>query len=149
MQIDQPTLRQLIAADQQAAAALAQGRYGDCAIRCCEIAPRVPRSLPLSFMGIIAVYRDDLQLGGEVITALQTVAYVNPIIGLMVSFMTREAAVDARPDFGDPSIRAALTAPQPHGLGLTPQQAAPLLAAGQQPDTITGRDIELLASEEI
>ena len=149
MQIDQPTLRQLISADQQAAAALAQGRYGDCAIRCCEIAPQVPRPLPLSFMGIIAVYRDNLQLGGEVIAALQTVAYVNPIIGLMVSFMTREAAEDARPDFGDPSIRAALTAPQPHGLGLTPQQAAPLLAAGQQPDTITGRDIELLASEEI
>jgi hypothetical protein len=149
MQIDQPTLRQLIANDQHAAAALAEGRYGDCAIRCCEIAPRVPRSLPLSFMGIIAVYRDNLQLGGEVIAALNTVAYVNPIIGLMVSFMTREAAVDARPDFGDPSIRAALTAPQPHGLGLTPQQAAPLLAAGQQPDTITGRDIELLASEEI
>ena len=149
MQIDQPTLRQLIAADQHAAAALAQGRYGDCAIRCCEIAPRVPRSLPLSFMGIIAVYRDDLAVGGEVIAALNTVAYVNPIIGLMVSFMTREAAEDARPDFGDPSIRAALTAPQPHGLGLTPQQAAPLLAAGQQPDTITGRDIELLVSEEI
>jgi hypothetical protein len=100
-------------------------------------------------MGIIAVYRDNLAMGGEVIAALQTVAYVNPIIGLMVSFMTREAAEDARPDFGDPSIRAALTAPQPHGLGLTPQQAAPLLAAGQQPDTITGRDIELLASEEI
>jgi len=149
MQIDQPTLRQLIANDQQAAAALAEGRYGDCAVRCCEIAPRVPRSLPLSFMGIIAVYRDDLAVGGEVIAALYTVASVNPIIGLMVSFMTREAAEDARPDFGDPSIRAALTAAQPHGLGLTPQQAAPLLVAGQQPDTITGRDIELLASEEI
>ena len=142
-------IRSLIANDPIAKSLFDDGRYGDCAVRLSAIALPITRSLPLSKMGIVAVYRDNPMLAMQVLAALESASKVNPIIAVMLAFMGPGNPENSYPDFGDPSIRAALTAPQPHGLGLTPQQAAPLLAAGQQPDTITGRDIELLASEEI
>jgi hypothetical protein len=146
MQISSTDLKQLIESDQRAKDLFEQCRFGDCAMRCSEIAPKVYKHLPLSQIGIIAVYKNDLTLADQVLTALETASKVNRIIGVMVRFMG-PGNQESYPDFGDPSIRAALTIPQPNGLGLTPQQAAPLLAAGEQPDRITGIDIEKLAGE--
>jgi hypothetical protein len=144
MQIEPQQLRQLIASDPEASAAFNQKRYGDCAVRCSAIAPKITKPLPLSKMGIIALYRDDPSLAAHVLAALESAAKVNPIISVMVSFMGPGNPENSYPNFGDPNVRAALTAMQPVGLGLTPQQAAPLLAAGEQPDTITGQDVESL-----
>jgi hypothetical protein len=144
MQIDTQSLRQLIKLDEQATALFQQGRYGDCAVRCVELAPKVPKPLQISKLGIIAIYSHDPAMAAQVLAALESAAKVNPIISVMVSFMGPGNPESSLPNFGDPNVRAALTAPQPVGLGLTPQQAAPLLAAGEQPDTITGQDVESL-----
>jgi hypothetical protein len=144
MQIDTQSLRQLIKLDEQATALFQQGRYGDCAVRCVELAPKVPKPLQISKLGIIAIYSHDPAMAAQVLAALESAAKVNPIISVMVSFMGPGNPESSLPDFGDPNVRAALTAPQPVGLGLTPQQAAPLLAAGEQPDTITGQNVESL-----
>jgi hypothetical protein len=144
MQIDTQSLRQLIKLDEQATALFQQGRYGDCAVRCVELAPKVPKPLQISKLGIIAIYSHDSAMAAQVLAALESAAKVNPIISVMVSFMGPGNPESSLPNFGDPNVRAALTAPQPMGLGLTPQQAAPLLAASEQPDTITGQDIESL-----
>jgi hypothetical protein len=144
MKIDTQSLRQLIKLDEQATALFQQGRYGDCAVRCVELAPKVPKPLQISKLGIIAIYSHDSAMAAQVLAALESAAKVNPIISVMVSFMGPGNPESSLPNFGDPNVRAALTAPQPVGLGLTPQQAAPLLAAGEQPDTITGQDVESL-----
>ena len=96
-------------------------------------------------MGIVAVYRGDPMLAMQVLAALESASKVNPIIAVMLAFMGPGNPENSYPDFGDPMIRAALTAPQPQGLGLTSQQAAPLLAAGEQADTISGLEVEQLA----
>lgn len=145
MQIDTQSLRQLIKLDEQATALFEQGRYGDCAVRCVELAPKVPRPLQISKLGIIAIYSHDPAMAAQVLAALESAAKVNPIISVIISFMGPGNPESSLPNFGDPSVRAALTAPQPMGLGLTPQQAAPLLAAGEQPDTITGEEIQRIA----
>ena len=144
MQIDTQSLRQLIKLDEQATALFEQCRYGDCAVRCVELAPKVLKPLQISKLGIIAIYSHDPAMASQVLAALESAAKVNPIISVMVSFMGPGNPESSLPNFGDPNVRAALTAPQPFGLGLTPQQAAPLLAAGEQPDTITGQDVESL-----
>jgi hypothetical protein len=144
MQIDTQSLRQLIKLDEQATALFQQGRYGDCAVRCVELAPKVPKPLQISKLGIIAIYSHDTAMAAQVLAALESAAKANPIISVMVSFMGPGNPESSLPNFGDPNVRAALTAPQPVGLGLTPQQAAPLLVAGEQPDTITGQDVESL-----
>jgi hypothetical protein len=144
MQIDTQSLRQLIKLDEHATALFQQCRYGDCAVRCVELAPKVPKPLQISKLGIIAIYSHDSAMAAQVLAALESAAKVNPIISVMVSFMGPGNPESSLPNFGDPNVRAALTAPQPVGLGLTPQQAAPLLAAGEQPDTITGQDVESL-----
>ena len=96
-------------------------------------------------MGIVAVYRDNPMLAMQVLAALESASKVNPIIAVMLAFMGPGNPENSYPDFGDPIIRDALTAPQPQGLGLTSQQAAPLLAAGEQADTISGLEVEQLA----
>jgi hypothetical protein len=138
-------IRSLIANDPIAKSLFDNGRYGDCAVRLCEIATPITRSLTLSKMGIVAVYRDNPMLAMQVLAALESASKVNPIIAVMLAFMGPGNPENSYPDFGDPIIRDALTAPQPQGLGLTSQQAAPLLAAGEQADTISGLEVEQLA----
>jgi len=140
-------LKALIKSDPQATEAYSERRFGDCAVRCAEIAPKVPKTLRLSKIGILDVYREDRSTGHLILKRLAQLATTNPDAALMLEFMGPGNPESSYPDFSIPEIRAALTAPSPYGLGLTPQQAAPLLAAGEQPDTITGLDIEQLAGE--
>lgn len=144
MQITQAALAELIQSDAQAKQLFEQQAFGDCAIRCCEIAPRVPKVLRLSKIGVLNVYIADRATGHLLLKRLAELAKTNPDAALMIEFMGPGNPESSFPDFGLPEIRMALTAPQPMGLGLTPQQAAPLLAASEQPDRITGQDIESL-----
>lgn len=144
MQIDTQSLRQLIKLDEQATALFEQGRYGDCAVRCVELAPKVPKVLKLSKIGVVDIYMADRAIGHLVLDRLKELAKTNRDAELMIEFMGVGVPEVSYPDFALPEIRMLLTAPQPLGLGLTPQQAAPLLVAGEQPDTITGQDVESL-----
>lgn len=140
----------LIANDAIAKGYFDAGRYGDCALRLGQIAPPIRKPLPLSEMGIMAIYADHPMTGETICQTIEGVSQGNPIVARMRRFLGPGVGPESLPDFSLPGIRQALTAPiHLGGLGLTEQQAAPLLAAGQQPDTFSGRDIEQLASEGI
>lgn len=145
VQITQAALANLIQSDAQAKQLFEQQAFGDCAIRCCEIAPRVPKVLRLSKIGVLDVYMADRATGHMLLGRLAQLAETNPDAALMIEFMGPGNPESSYPDFGLPEIRMALTAPSPHGLGLTADQAAPMLAAGEQPDTITGEEIQRIA----
>lgn len=136
-------LKALIESDQQATALINAGNDYACAIRCSEIAPVRNIPSPLTIMGILNLYQDNLSLGAFVIATLKQVAQVNPVIGEMLPFMGPSTQQDARPDFGLPAIRQALVAPVEFGgIGLTQEQATPLLRAGESPQTITPLEVE-------
>lgn len=144
MNIEPIALKQLIESDSIASSLFENKSYGDCAIRCCEIAPKVYRQLRLSKIGVLDVYRDNRSTGHLVLRRLAELAKTNPDAEIMLEFMGPGNPESSYPDFALPEIRMALTAPSPYGLGLTQEQAMPLLLAGEQPDTITGLDVEQL-----
>lgn len=136
-------LLDLIQADQEATALFKAGAFGDCALRCQTIAPKVPRQLQLSKLGVLELYIADRATGHLVLERLEAISETNKDARLMLQFMGPYNP-SSLPNFGVPEIRQALTAPEPWGLGLTPSQAAPLLAASEQPDTINATDVEKL-----
>ena len=148
MQITQDQLADLIRNDTRAKTLFDQRAYGDCAVRCCEIAPFVARPLRLSKIGVLDVYRNQRATGHLLLRRLEEIAAHNPDANLMLQFMGPGNPESSYPDFSLPEIRAALTAPRPIGLELTPEQAEPMISAGQQPDTITGSDVEAIAGLE-
>jgi hypothetical protein len=138
-------LKTLIESDQQATVLINAGNDYACASRCSEIAPVLNTSLPLSIMGILNLYQDNLALGGLVIATIKQVASVNPIIGEMLPFMGPSAHQTSMPDFGLPAIRQALVTPvEWGGIGLTQEQAAPILRAGESSQTITALEVEFV-----
>lgn len=113
----------------------AENRFEECATRVREIADPIRKPLPLSQMGILAIYESQIGLGEFVLQRIDETALVNPVVKRFLSFMKAGGSVESLPDFSLPSIRAALTLDQSEGgLGLTLEQAAPILAAGVQPD---------------
>ena len=136
-------LKQLIQSDPEATQLIEQGNDWDCAARCSEIAPAKNIPSPLTIMGILNLYQDNLGLGAFVIATIKQVAQVNPVIGEMLPFMGPSTQQDARPDFGLPAIRQALVTPVEFGgIGLTQEQAGPILRAGETKQTITALEVE-------
>jgi hypothetical protein len=143
-------IQSLIASDAVAQGHFDAGRFGDCAVRLSEIAPPIPKRLQISQMGMLDLYRTNPMLGNLVLDALEQAALSNPVIRRMLPFMGPSTGPESLPDFSLAEIRRALCSPpELGGLGFTAEQAGPLLRAGEQKDIFTGRDIELLASEEI
>jgi hypothetical protein len=82
-----------------------------------------------------------------VLQKLDAAAAVNFLIAEVVQFMTKES--NELPDFGVEEIQQALTAPISfNGVGLTAEEAAPILAASVEPDTTTALEIETLKDRE-
>lgn len=136
-------LKQLIESDAEATRLMEQGNDWACAARCSEIAPVKTTSSPLTIMGLLNLYQDNLSLGAFVIATIKQVAQVNPVIAEMLPFMGPATQQDARPDFGLPAIRQALVTPvEQGGIGLTPEQAAPILRSGETKQTITALEVE-------
>lgn len=141
-------LKALIESDTQAANLYNERRFGDCSVRCCEIAPKVPKQLKLSFAGLLSLYQHNTSLGMAIIEKLRQVAAHNKLVAELLPFMAATADATGWPDFSLPPIRQTLIAPEEQGgIGLTLEQAAPIFVAGEQPDTITGLDIEQLAGK--
>jgi hypothetical protein len=138
-------LKILIESDPQATALINSGKDYDCAVRCSEIAPVNIISLPLTVMGILSLYQHNLALGALVIGTIRQVAENSPVIREMLPFMGPSTQQDARPDFALPAIRQALVTPvQFGGIGLTQEQAAPILRAGEAKQTITALEVEFV-----
>jgi hypothetical protein len=138
-------LKALIESDQQATVLINAGNDHACASRCSEIAPVKNIPSPLTIMGILNLYQDNLALGAFVIATIKQVALENSVIGEMLPFMGPATQQDARPDFGLPAIRQALVTPvELGGIGLTQEQAAPILRAGESSQTITPLEVEFV-----
>jgi hypothetical protein len=96
-------------------------------------------------MGVIACYANDPATAIVVLETIKAVAVANPIVAEVYAFMAPGVPESSLPDFGLPSIRAALTTPvELGGLGLTEAQVGPLLQASEQEDNIQPSDVERL-----
>ena len=138
-------LKQLIESDTLAASLFVQSRDADCAARCSVIAPKVPRELRLSFTRLLSLYQADIQLGMLVVNKLRSVAAHNPLVKEIIPFMEAWTDANGYPDFSLPPIRQTLTSPEEQGgIGLTLEQAAPILLAGEQSQTITPLEVEFV-----
>ncbi len=134
-------LKTLIESDATAKALFDAGNDSACAVRCGEIAPVVLVECKLSRMGVRQLYADPVA-GQTVLATLDAVAQGNPIIADIRRYMEPGVHPQSLPDFGLPAIRAALTKPvQDGGLGLTDEQAGPILRAAERPQTFTHMDI--------
>lgn len=145
--VDPDKLRGVIRSDHQAVEDYMARRFSDCAARVNAIAPPKAKVCPLSRLGIIALHRANGNLAATVLQKLDAAAQINPMIAEVVQFMKAEAR--ELPDFGIEEIRQALVAPVSFGgVGLTSQEAEPILAAGVEPDSTTPFEIETLRDRE-
>lgn len=134
-----------IAEDAEAKSAFDQLRFVDCARRLKSVLPRERKPLPLSEMGIIALYESDPETGFAILEKLDAVAAINPRVKRIVRYMAPGTAESMLPDFSMAPIRQALTAPVEYGgIGLSESQARLLLEAGEQPPAVDPIDIEQL-----
>lgn len=141
-------LKQLIHSDEVALDLFKQARDSDCASRCSIIAPKVAKELRLSIARLLALYQHDIQLGMTIITKFRTVAAHNQLVAELLPFMEANADSIGYPDFSLPPIRQTLTTPEEQGgIGLTLEQAAPILLAGEQSQTITPLEVEYVRTQ--
>ncbi len=132
--MDNDKLKRLIASDREALEHYNADRFTKCAARVNEIAEPLPRSLPLSRLGILELHAATPHHGAAVLQKLNNAAKTNPIIAEVVAFMG-PGNQGSYPDFGMPVIRQSLLTPiDAGGVGATPFEAGPILAAGVQPD---------------
>lgn len=128
----------LIDSDAEATTLANAGNDTQCAVRCSAIAPKRIVPTRLGDINIVGLF-DNPADGETVCQTIEAVAEVNPVV--------RRAWRWAGPtapgiDVGDAKVRLLLVAPTNlGGIGLTQQQAAPLLAAAEQPQTITAQDV--------
>lgn len=131
-------LRTLIESDAQALALAQSGAADLCAKRCMAIAPKVPTSTLLTELSILRAYTNPAD-GEAVLQQIETVAASNPVVARVLKWI-RPGAPGV--DFGDVRVRAMLTlAVNQGGIGLTNVQAAPLLAAAEVSQSISGSDV--------
>lgn len=140
-------LKQLIQSDPEATQLIEQGNDWDCAVRCSNIAPPIRKLLPLSQMGVLAIYEADPMTGETVLQTIEGIADtgLNPIIARINRFIAPGVGPESLPDFSLPGIRQALVTPiEQGGIGLTQEQAGPLLRAGETKQVITALEVEFV-----
>ena len=136
--MDTNKLKAIIQSDRQCVQLFADNRSEECAKRVTELAPPIRKQLPLSQMGVLSLYESQIEVGEFVLQRMDQIALVNPVVRRLWKFMDAGSATESLPDFSAPGIRAALTTDQSQGgLGLTLEQAKPILDAGEQPDETT------------
>jgi hypothetical protein len=131
-------LNTLIRSDPQALALASSGAADLCALRCMDIAPRVVVRKLMTDVEILALYASPAD-GEEVCQIIDTAARTNAVVSRVWKWaMPPNSGIDV----GDARIRSLLTMPVAQGgLGLTQAQAAPILAAAEVQQTITGADV--------
>ncbi len=128
----------LIDSDPTATQFAQSGNDEACAARLREIAPKAIIPKRLGDINIVGLF-DNPADGEAVCQTIETVADVNPVV--------RRAWRWAGPtapgiDVGDAKVRLLLVMPTNQGgIGLTEQQAAPLLAAAEVTPAITAQDV--------
>ena len=132
-------LKTLIESDAEASAHFTAGRDLQCAERCTAIAPQVYRECRLRWNRIVALYLD-LAVAAAVKAKIDAAAAGSPLIAEIVASLDANSQDPC--DLGNPTVRSILTTPTAHGgIGLTADEAAPLLAVGRQPQVITANEV--------
>ena len=131
-------LKAMIQSDAEATALANAGNDEACAVRCGIIAPKRIVSTRLGDINIVGLFANPID-GETVCQTIEAVAEQNPV----VKRAWRWAAPGAPGiDVGDLKVRAMLIAPtNVGGVGLTQEQAAPIMAAAEQPQTFTSAQI--------
>ena len=131
-------LKTLIESDAEATALANAGNDEACAVRCGVIAPKLLVSTRLGDINIVSLFANPVD-GETVCQTIEAVAEQNAV----VKRAWRWAAPGAPGiDVGDAKVRAMLIAPTNlGGVGLTPEQAAPLLAAAEEQQRFTAAQI--------
>jgi len=131
-------LKSLIQSDAEATALANAGNDEACASRCGVIAPKVLIPIRLGDINIVSLFTNPVD-GETVCQTIEAVADQNPV----VKRAWRWAAPGAPGiDVGDAKVRAMLVAPTNlGGVGLTQEQAAPILAAAEQQQRFTAAQI--------
>jgi hypothetical protein len=132
-------LKALIQSDPQARAYVEAGNDESCAARCRSIAPPTIVSYKIADINIVGMF-DNPADGEAVCQQIEAVAEVNPIVRRAVKWILETSSPGL--DLGEPKIRHLLTLPiSSGGVGLTAEQAAPLLRAAERQPNITAADI--------
>ena len=132
-------LKALIAGDPQARAYAEAGNDETCAARCRSIAPPVLASCRVADINIVGMF-DDPSAGEAVCQQIEAVAQANPIVKRALKWIVETSSPGL--DLGEPKIRHLLTLPIANGgVGLTAEQAAPLLRAAERQPNITAADV--------
>ena len=134
----------LIQSDPTALALAKAGNDEECAARLRTIAAPVYSEAMLTELSFYGLYADPAD-AETVLKTIETVAASNPFVARLIKWLQPGAP---GVNFGDPRIKAALTAPVVSGgLGLSPDLAAPLLALGVLPPAITAADVDAVRAE--
>lgn len=142
-QLTPQELLALIQSDTLATQYMNQQKDYECAVRCSEIAPTIPKELRLSFVGILSLYRDIPAQGASINKRLREVAANNEMVADIVSFMSSATPSESYPDFSIAPIREALTTPESQGgAGFTQEQVQRILDAGVQKQKVTLLEVE-------
>lgn len=131
-------LKALIESDADALALAKSGAADRCAERCRAIAPKQVSEARITELTVVSLYADP-QDAEAVLSTVEAVAEDNPVVARMVKWLQPGApGIDA----GDPRVRAMLTTPvQQGGIGLTAEQAAPILQYAESEPQITGLQV--------
>jgi len=131
-------LRAIIDADTTALALMQLGQDQACADRCVEIMAPTINGVYLTELSIVALYANPTD-AETVMQIIDQASETNPLVKRVAAW-TKPGAPGI--NFGDPRIRAMLTTPQQQGgVGLTAEQAAPLLKAAEQSVVVTALDV--------
>lgn len=132
-------LRALIEDDPIARAAVESGDDETCAARCRVIADPILESYRVADINIVGMFANPVD--GEVVCQqIEAVGQANPIVKRALKWLLDPSSPGL--DLGDPKIRNLLTLPIANGgVGLTDEQAAPLLRAAERQPHITAADI--------
>ena len=133
-------LRTLIESDPEAKRLALTGADDLCAARCREIAPKVTRETRLRWNRIFDLYGMNLPLAQQVKAKIEAAGAKNDLVAEILESL--KASSQDPCNIGSPTVRFLLTAPiDSGGIGLTTDEAKPLLSAAEVAPEISGADV--------
>jgi hypothetical protein len=131
-------LKALIESDAEATRLASTGAADLCAARCREIAAKETRETLLTELSILRLSADPIA-AETILQTMEAIAEQNQLLKRALKWMQPGAP---GLDFGNPVVRSMLTMPvEQGGVGLSEEQARPLLAAAEVEPQISGADV--------
>jgi len=133
-------LKALIESDAEATRLASTGAADLCAARCREIGPRVVQETRLRWNRIFDLYGSNLAMASTVQAKIKAAGAKSELVSEIVESL--KASSQDPCNIGSPTVRALLTTPTTNGgIGLTAEEARPLLQAAEVAPDISGADV--------